>query len=396
MIYSILDTDIYKLTMQAAVLELYPHASVTYEFVNRRPAQKFNRESYKAIVRAVASMQDIQVTDQQIAFLRLSCPYLPEWYFVWLKAYHFDPSEVKIAWNETTGALTILIEGLWVRTILWEVPLLAIVSECYFKYVDTNWTAEGQRERIQRKGRLLFEAKCRISDFSTRRRRNFETQRLVVEELSQFENFVGTSNPQLAMDFPLLSGGRQHNPKGTMAHEWIMSHQYLGSLRHCNRDAMKAWQKVYQGNLGTALTDTLGSDCFFADIDGVIARSFDGLRHDSGPYKDFVEKSIQFYKGHGIDPLSKNIIFSDGLNVKTALEIADYCRGRIGFAFGIGTFFSNDFDGSPAMNIVIKMRTINGVHVVKLSDVSTKAIGDRDALRVARWTVNGTPLDQEM
>jgi nicotinate phosphoribosyltransferase len=189
-------------------------------------------------------------------------------------------------------------------------------------------------------------------------------------------------------------------PLGTMAHEWIMGISALEGLLHANKHAMRIWSDVYKGNLGTALTDTFGSAAFFNDFDGVLARLFDGLRHDSGDPIEFAEKAIKAYKNLGINPMTKTIIFSDGLDVDTALKIAESLNGKINFSFGIGTNLSNDFRTaddpravSKALNMVIKMMSCNGVDTVKISDVESKVIGEKDAVRVALWTFFKIPLD---
>jgi nicotinate phosphoribosyltransferase len=173
-----------------------------------------------------------------------------------------------------------------------------------------------------------------------------------------------------------------------MAHEWIMAHMYLDSIRHCNRAALLAWQEVFKGSLGIALTDTIGSPAFFADFDKCLARSYDGIRQDSGDPFEFADRAIKHYESVGIDPASKTIIFSDSLNVEKAIAIKEYCGDRIKCAFGIGTNLSNDYPNSPALNIVIKLWSINGVPVVKLSDSPGKTMGDPEAVKVTNWIVN--------
>ena len=387
---SILDTDFYKLTMQAAVISQYPDVRVGYAFNNRRTSQKFTPEAFEALQDQITKMGDLRTTEAEIHFLRKNSPFLPEWYFSILQSYKFDPSEVQLALSPQ-GDLQIHIEGLWWKTILWEVPLLALVSWAYFTHVDTDWDLAGQIQQINAKADILDAAGCLVSDMSTRRRRDLAVQDLVVRELKKHKCFVGTSNPYFAM---------KHDVKciGTMAHEWIMAHQVLQSREHCNAAAMRSWQKVYKGALGVALTDTVGSDAFFDDIDMLTARAFDGLRHDSGPWEKYVEKAVAFYEKHNIDPKTKTIIFSDGLNPELAAEICRYCDGKIKCAFGIGTNFSNDFGaGSPALNIVIKLIKVftnnRWKFVVKTSDTPTKAIGQKDAQRVMDYIINGTPLD---
>ena len=233
---------------------------------------------------------------------------------------------------------------------------------------------------------MLTDAGCKTSDFSTRRRRHFVAQLRACKILSQFPIWVGTSNVHISLENGWI-------PKGTVAHEWTMAYQVFDGIRHCNRASLNAWNDVYRGSLGTALTDTIGTDAFYRDFDPVLSRLFDGVRHDSGSAFVFVDKTVTHYKSMGINPMTKTIIFSDSLDPVRAVEIQNYCKGKILCAFGIGTNFSNDYFGSRALNIVIKLSKVNGVPVVKLSDIDTKAIGDRDALRVARWEVFGTPLD---
>jgi nicotinate phosphoribosyltransferase len=164
-------------------------------------------------------------------------------------------------------------------------------------------------------------------------------------------------------------------------------------LRRANRCALERWSDTYDGNLGIALTDTFGSAAFFEDFDGKLARLYDGVRHDSGDPFEFGDKVIDHYVRLGIKPTSRTIIFSDGLDVELAIRIHQYFAGKIQISFGIGTHFTNDFEGSSALSIVIKLWSISGVPVVKISDQPAKIQGDSDACRVAKWTFFGTPLD---
>jgi len=174
-------------------------------------------------------------------------------------------------------------------------------------------------------------------------------------------------------------------PIGTMAHEWIMGVSALEGLRHANRFALHKWKDVYKADLGIALTDTFGSDAFWEDFDLELAKVYDGVRHDSGDPLIFGEMAIKHYESLGIDPKSKTIVFSDGLNVDKALEIQKFFEGRIKTSYGIGTHFTNDFE-TPALSMVIKLRSIDGIPVVKLSDESGKETGDERALEIANWT----------
>ena len=403
MICSILDQDLYKLSMQNAVLQLYPDAQVVYRFTNRNLNMKFNGAAYNEIKKAVREMKGLSLTEEERDFLKERCSYLSAGYLSFLREYRFNPDQVSIQLVDDN--LEIEINGLWVDAILWEVPLMAIISESYFLHVDKHWRMIDQEGKLLRKSDVLMGMIDRFTDFGTRRRRNFKTQDLVVETFKRKNpNFFGTSNVYLA---------KKYNTKavGTMAHEWIMGISALEGLRFANRIALQKWQEVYRGSLGYALTDTFGTDAFFKDFKAQLARVYDGVRHDSGCPFTFADRVIQHYQSLGIDPATKIIVFSDGLDPKKAVAISRHCNPldpgcprRILASFGIGTNFTNDFekyDGltdddlgkSEPLNMVIKLYKVNGVPVVKLGDGRGKATGDEDALRVARWTFFNKPLD---
>lgn len=387
-IQSILDNDLYKFTMQRAVLGYKQNVQVESAFNNRRPEGKFNRDFMDGFNRGLEDMALLQATDQEIEFFEQACPFMGHEYFDYLANYRYDPNEVRA--ELVDNELVLGYKGTWEHTILWEVPLMAMISELFFIHCDKDWNNRDQIGKLQTKSQKLMNTT--FTDFGTRRRRNFETQEMVV---SYFKNhnpkFMGTSNVHLAHKYGV-------RPIGTMAHEWIMGISALESLRHANRYAMKIWSDIYKGELGTALTDTFGTDVFWQDFDVALAKLFDGPRHDSGcPFK-FTDKTVAEYKRLRIDPTTKTAIFSDGLDTDLALEIQKYCEGKIRCSFGIGTHFTNDFTNSSGgvskpLNMVIKMARCNGTPVVKLSDNPTKAIGDKDALRVAKWTFFGQSLD---
>jgi nicotinate phosphoribosyltransferase len=383
-IQSLLDNDLYKFTMQRAVLSYRQRVPVEYVFVNRRPEGKFNQQFAIAFAQELDAMKAIGLNLDQLKWLRENLFWLGDDYIEYLHNYRFDPSEIH--WVIENGELKLSITGTWERTILWEVPLMALISELYFRHSDQSWhfDEKNQLNRLNQKADTLVN--CQFSDFGTRRRRSFQTQQLVVQTLKNHHGFIGTSNVHLAH-------AENTNAIGTMAHEWIMGISAMEGLRHANRHALRIWSEVYRGRLGTALTDTFGTSAFFNDFDSEIARLYDGVRHDSGDPLTFAENVITAYNRLGIDPKHKRIIFSDGLSPEKAAEIKKSLEGRINVSFGIGTNFTNDFPGSPALNMVIKLKRCDGVDVVKLSDVPTKAIGERDALRVARWTFFGTSLD---
>jgi len=386
MIKSILDNDQYKFSMAWAVLCLYPEAEVEYRFTNRGH-QRFNREFLVRLREEIQKMKNLALTASEYKWLQETIPFFPSQYLAHLQNYRYDPKEVKAKLTKDNN-LELIISGKWHSTILWEVPLLALISQVYYETVDTDWKPEKtkQADKAKEKGLRLAKASCRFADFGTRRRRSYENQKLVVKALSKAQTFIGTSNMHLAHIFNL-------KPIGTMAHEWIMGVSALEGLRHANRFALQKWMQVYQARLGIALTDTFGTDAFLEDFDSLLAHTYDGVRQDSGNPIGFAISMMRHYQKLGIDPATKTVIFSDSLNVDKAIDIKNHFRDSIKSSFGIGTHFSNHFDNSPALNIVIKLRSVNGIEVVKLSDDFGKATGDKDALRVAKWTFNGEPLD---
>jgi nicotinate phosphoribosyltransferase len=381
---SLLDTDLYKLTMQQAVLELCPDAVVEYRFTNRRKDDKFTTKFGIALGMAVDQMCELQAANQEIEFLKKQCPFLKPHYLAYLANYRFNPEEVQFEITQDND-LDLVIRGPWHTTILWEVPLMATISEIFFQTCDTGWNMVGQRERAFAKGASLQFGRCHWADFATRRRRCFESQEIPVEEMMKQPNFVGTSNVHIA---------HKHNlrPIGTMAHEWFMGISVLEGLRHANRHALQAWRQVYNGNLGIALTDTYGSKAFWEDFDLATAKLYDGVRHDSGDPFAFADDAIARYEKLRILPETKSIVFSDSLDVDKAVQLRKHCADRIRCSFGIGTHFSNDFSStnclgvSHALNMVIKLWSLNGIPVVKLSDDPGKAQGDPKAIDVANWT----------
>lgn len=393
-IRSILDTDLYKLTMMWAVLKLYPNVRVGYKFTDRKAKGKWTAAAVAELQRRINAMSDLRLTPAERNWCELNMPWVDRAFWDYLQNYRFDPSEVAVSLDAKNN-LQIKIKGLWCRTILWEVPLMALICEVYYDLIDTNWTEEGQVEKMEAKAAKMAEAGVLWGDFGTRRRRHFEAQERVVVAGKKYKNFTGTSNVYLAM---------KHGVKalGTMAHEWIMAHSALFSLKHANRYALNAWAQVYNGELGTALPDTFGTDAFLRDFDSSLARLFDSVRHDSGDPKVFAEKMIAHYKKLRIDWTAKPLGFTDGNSADSAIEIHKWYTAKGGKCwFGIGTSLSNDYgDESPALSIVIKLEYVEDpedgsiIWVVKISDTPEKATGNEDAKRVALWTHFGTPLDE--
>lgn len=381
-INSILDTDIYKFSMQYFVIQHYSDVDCEYEFKNRDLSMKFTEESVAEIRRQINLMQYLKLTNDEYDYLK-TIQYLPISYRQYLAAYRFNPNQVKINLTKD-NELKIHIVGKWRDSILWEVPLMSIISEVYFTIIDTDWSINKQSEIINEKAKKLCINGCMFADFGTRRRRSFDTQEIVVRESCKYSNFVGTSNPYLAMKYGLTACG-------TCAHEAISGVAALDSLNHPNRVFMQKWSELFNGSLGIMLPDTFGLKTFLKDFDLKNAKLWDGLRHDSGDPYEFIDKVIEHYKKLKIDPLSKTIVFSNALNVDTAIDIKEYCDNKIKCSFGIGTHLTSDFnkiiDGtkSKPMNMVIKLVKVNNCDCVKLSDDIGKAIGDPKMIEIMKY-----------
>lgn len=393
MIQSILDNDLYKFSMQQAVLECFPSAIAEYEFTDRSGNSKYNQAFVDAFTKNLKDMQTLSLLEEEGVWLMKKCPWMKPWYLNYLSTYRFNPSEVKFG-LQGDSKFRLSIKGPWHQTILWEVPLLALISETYFSVVDKDWITTDQQSRLEQKYKLLAGAEAKHMEFGTRRRRNFTSQDNVVKYLAGQPHFIGTSNLHLA---------RKHNttPLGTMAHEWIMAHSALISLLRANKFALLNWNRIYGGKLGIALTDTYGLQAFFDDFDDNLARVYDGVRQDSGDPSNFMDRVTTHYHKLGIDPASKTYVYSDGLTTDSAIEIKQRQVKQVGAnncIFGIGTHLTNDYrnsfgNKSSPLNIVIKLRQINGKPVVKLSESPGKATGDADALRIAKFFFTGIPLD---
>jgi len=378
---SILDNDFYKFTMQNAVVKLFPSQVVKYQFINRGK-HKYPQGFAEELKKSVEAMASLQLTKEEKKFLMDKCPYLRLPYIDFLQGYRYDPSEVEIIQNGDD--LQVSVQGLWYRTILWEVPLLSIISELY--YIMTGAKRNSDEEIIAttiEKEKRFKSLNVSFAEFGTRRRHSYEVHRLVMQALVSEKNstFTGTSNVHMAMLYNV-------KPIGTHAHEWFMFHAAEYGFKMANTLSLEGWVDVYRGDLGVALSDTYTSDVFFRQFDKKFTKLFDGVRHDSGDPIEFAKKTIRHYEANGINPLFKYIIFSDGLYPDKVEEIANFCRGKIGMSFGIGTNLTNDV-GLPASNIVMKLVGVKGMNnkwipTVKLSDEKEKYTGDPKMIELAK------------
>ena len=378
-IQSLLDTDLYKFTMMQVVLHHFPGAQVEYRFKCRNPG-----------VDLVPHIDEIREEVRALTRLRFAAAeleYLRGWRFFksdfvdLLGLFQLDERFITV--DRLPGSereIDITIKGPWLHTILFEVPLLAIVSEVYFRNHQPDMDLTDGRRRLAAKIDTINgvpDPEFRIADYGTRRRFSRAWQDEVVRTLQHGigQKFVGTSNVLLAMQHGLT-------PLGTMAHEYLQACQAVGPrLRDSQVFAFNTWAREYRGDLGIALSDVCGMDAFLRDFDLFFCKLFDGVRHDSGDPFEWGEKLIAHYQKMRIDPHTKTMVFSDSLNVPLAIRLFDYFRGRMHTAFGIGTNLTNDL-GYERLQIVIKMTRCNGQPVAKISDEPSKTM-DYDPSYVA-------------
>jgi len=378
---SILDNDFYKFTMQYAVVKLYPDTLAKYEFINRG-AHEFPPGFAEALKERISEMSKLALTREEKEYLRIACPYLNSAYLDFLSGYRYDPSEVTITQNG--GDLEVKIQGYWYRTILWEVPLLSLISELFYELTGQNRNSDEKViQTVIDKTDTYKKLGAKVAEFGTRRRHSYQVHKMVAETLAKHggKSYVGTSNVHLAMATDV-------KPIGTHAHEWFMYHGARFGFKVANGVGLDRWVNVYHGDLGIALSDTYTTDVFLTQFNKKLSKLFDGVRHDSGDPIEFAEKIIDHYIKLGINPLHKTIIFSDGLDLDKVKTISNELEGKIDISFGIGTNLTNDTGVQP-MNIVIKLISIAEpdipwTNVVKLSDDRGKHTGDAKMIHLAK------------
>jgi len=370
-ITSLLDTDLYKFTMMQAVLHQFPGAQVSYKFKCRTPGVKL--APYVDDIRAeIHSLCKLQFTEQELDWMR-AMRFIKSDFVDFLGLFRLNEKYIDVV-ALPNGEIDIRIQGPWLHTILFEIPVLAIVNEVYFRHTQPVPNYVEGRQRLDTKIAQLQEADLgdlKIADYGTRRRFSKawheEVLRVLTSRLGSglTGRFAGTSNALFAMKLGLT-------PLGTMAHEYLQACQALGPrLRDSQVFGFETWAREYRGDLGIALSDVYGIEPFLRDFDMYFCKLFDGARHDSGDPFTWGERMIEHYKSHRVDPLTKILIFSDGLTVPRTIELYQRFRGRCQLAFGIGTNLTNDLGYEP-LQIVIKMVQCNGQPVAKLSDTPSK------------------------
>ncbi len=381
-IHSLLDTDLYKFTMMQVVLHHFPGARVEYRFKCRNPGVDLAQFASQ-IREEVRSLCSLQFRDAELAYLR-SMRFIKSDFIDFLGLFRLNEKYINII-PQPSGELEIRIQGPWLHTILFEIPVLAIVNEVYFRNTQKRPDLDEGRRRLEIKIAQLQEAglgDLKIADYGTRRRFSKDWHEEVLRTLNarlgavtsppsssqpggRLPQLAGTSNVLYAMKLGLI-------PLGTMAHEYLQACQALGPrLRDSQIFGFESWAREYRGDLGIALSDVYGMSAFLRDFDLYFCKLFDGARHDSGDPFQWGERMIAHYLANRDDPRTKTLIFSDGLTVPRTIELYQQFRGRCQLAFGIGTNLTNDLGYEP-LQIVIKMIRCNDQPVAKLSDTPSK------------------------
>ena len=358
------DNDAYTFSCQYYVLQKYPRAEVEYTFFDRN--KTIYPKGFDALVKEqIAMMPNVIITEEEIHFMQEKMYYLPEWYFTFLRGYRFNPSEVSVT-QDNEGYLAITICGKWYSTIMWEMPILTIVSELMHQLNGDieGYNAVREKQRAEEKAVEIFKNGLVLGDMGTRRRLSYKHHSMVVETLKEVYNkggyedeegfhpwtgkLIGTSNVYFAMKHGLT-------PIGTMSHQLIEFEENVSGVFECNFNVMRKFSDVYDGDNGIYLYDCFGDKVFFNNLSKRMAMMFCGLRVDSGVEEEQTEKIINKYMSLGINPKNKQVVFSNGLNIKRAIEIHKYVDNRVQDSYGMGTFLTCDVEHCKPMNIVVKL-----------------------------------------
>lgn len=371
-IQSLLDTDLYKFTMQQCVLHQFPGAEVAYRFKCRTPGVDL-RPFVEEIEEELDHLCSLHFKDDELEYLS-SLRFMKSDYIEFLSLFHLKRKYIEIKRSEDFPCgIDISIKGPWLHTIPFEIPVLAVINEVYFRRMYPDIAEDAGVDRLEEKiGMLLSEPSSgdlHISDYGTRRRFSREWQGRVIKTLKDRLGSMlsGTSNVYYAKELGLV-------PLGTMAHEYLQACQALGPrLRDSQVYGFEMWAKEYRGDLGIALSDVYGIEPFLKDFDMYFCKLFDGARHDSGDPFAWGEKMIEHWRKNKCDPKNKSLIFSDALTIPRVIELYRCFRGRVGLGFGVGTNLMNDRGVEP-LNVVIKMVQANGQPVAKISDAPEKGM----------------------
>lgn len=382
MIYSLLDTDLYKFSTSYAYMKLYPEAEGTFSFCDRNNLE-FDEQFLETLEMEFTKLCRLQLSLGEKQWCCEHIKYIPEVYWEWLRGFNFDWDKI-ICWLDDENHLHIEVTDNLYKVTLYEVPILAIVSELLTKQqgmIDVSKAIDKLDEKIN----IANEYGLKFSEFGTRRRASYSLHELIIQRLKEKcpINCVGTSNVYFAMKYNML-------PVGTFPHEWIMFHGAIWGYQEANYLGMRDWVRTYDGNLGIFLMDTYTSKVGLKNMSLKFAKLFDGVRQDSGDEYKIGNEVIKRYKELGIDPTTKTIVFSNALDFNKYLDIHNYFIGRIRISAGIGTNLTNDVNFKPA-NIVMKLSKCrintnqDWKKCIKISDDLGKHLGDDKEFEIAKY-----------
>lgn len=382
---TILDTDLYKFTTSYAYIKLFPYALGTFSF-NDRNETEYTGEFLDKLKVEIENLSRLRLTDNELEYMTYNCRFLPRVYWEWLSSFRFDPGKINIYLDEQHHLHLEVSDHLY-KVTLYEVPLLAIISEIKNRFFGNVADSDRMLSKLSEKVTLSNQHKLPFSEFGTRRRFSVDVQDAVIGYLNDNACYcTGTSNCYFAMKYRMKM-------MGTHPHEWFMFHGAQFGYKHANYMALENWVNVYDGDLGIALSDTYTSDIFLNNLSRKQAKLFDGIRCDSGDEYKFIDKLTSRYQELGIDGTTKTIVFSNALDFTKALEIQKSCHGKIQCAFGIGTNLTNDTGFRPS-NIVMKLsRCKMNVNqewreCVKLSDDTGKHTGSPEEVQACLYELN--------
>lgn len=385
---SILENDLYKFSMSYYYQACYPKAWGRFLFLDRNRTE-YSPEFVELLKKEFDKLATLSLREEEFDWAVANIQYIPQYYWEWLRGFRFEPARIEVSIDEQRH-LHIEVADLMYRVTMYEIPILAIVSELYHRYCGEGYSTRAEIEEamaagLRHKAEIAEQHNLSFADFGLRRRYNAHAEDVVVDYMKHHcKGFVGTSNVYLAMRYNV-------KPIGTQAHETFMFQAAIDSPKMANYLVMENWSRCFDGSLGTVLTDTYTVDAFLRNFSLKFAKLYDGVRHDSGDPILFGERMVEKYRSYGIDPMSKTIVFSDALDFERAVAIKEYFVGKIRVSFGIGTNLTCDIGGVRPMNIVMKLaecRLAEGQPLygcVKLSDVEGKAIGRKDDIANYRY-----------
>ncbi len=381
MILSILDNDLYKFSTGWAYMKLYPEAEGTFSFTDRDNTE-YDNDFLQFLNMEFARLCTFKLSLSEMEWCIKHIPYIPSAYWEWLYQFRFNMNRINCYLDENNHLHIEVTDKLY-KVTLYEVPILAIVSELRNKYLGNSFDSRDVINRLKKKVNIANEHHLKFSEFGTRRRYSSEVHEIVVSYLKdECPYCVGTSNVYFAMKYDMV-------PCGTFPHEWIMFHGAIWGYQEANYLGMRDWVRTYDGNLGIFLMDTYTSKVGLNNMSLKFAKLFDGVRQDSGDEYKIGNEVIERYKELGIDPTTKTIVFSNALDFNRYLDIHNYFTGRIRVSAGIGTNLTNDTGNKPS-NIVMKLSKCRINYnqswrkCIKISDDLGKHLGDNKEFEIAK------------